>query len=166
MDYMKAIEAEKARRKSDGKEYASGGVFVFLNSEYQGWMNELRDPHKWVPGCIAVDESGRMWESIGGNDQDGAEIWYEIEPDYKAALEKRGGWRPGSGRKKMKPSFKKQKKAFSLSPESVRALADLQSILGLPSQSAVVEFIALKAVREYGKSAGAQKVVEHHLDLF
>lgn len=156
MDYMKAIESEKARRKSDGKDYASGGVFVFLNSECQGWMNELRDPHKWIPGCIAVDESGRMWESIGGNDQDGAETWQEIETI------KRGGCRPGSGRKPMKPALKKQKKAFSLSPESVLALEELQAILGLPSQSVVVEFLVLKAFREAFKRV----VTEHQREIF
>jgi hypothetical protein len=76
----------------------------------------------------------------------------------------RGGPRPGSGRKPMNPELKKQKKAFSLSPESVQALADLQESLGLGSQSAVVEFLVLKASREL---VGADRaLVERQLDLF
>jgi hypothetical protein len=69
----------------------------------------------------------------------------------------KGGFRPGAGRKKMKPGLKKQKKAFSLSPESVQALADLQESLGLGSQSAVVEFLALR---------GLKIIKEKQLDLF
>ena len=85
-------------------------------------------------------------------------IRYQIEDDIRNGLtddeirnkkyETRGGPRPGSGRKPMNPELKKQKKAFSLSPESVQALADLQKSLGLGSQSAVIEFLVLKASRE------------------
>jgi len=63
-------------------------------------------------------------------------------------IESRGGARPGAGRKKVKPGIKKQKKSFSLSPESVQALEDLQETLGLPSQSAVVEFLVLRGFRQ------------------
>ena len=69
----------------------------------------------------------------------------------------RGGARPGAGRKPMKPGLKKQKKAFSLSPEAVQALEALQESLGLSSQSAVVEFLALRGLRV---------VKEKQLDLF
>jgi len=79
-------------------------------------------------------------------------------------MENRGGVRPGSGRKPMNPGLKKHKKAFSLSPESVQALADLQSSLGLGSQSAVVEFLVLKASREL--VGDGRNVVERQLDLF
>lgn len=61
---------------------------------------------------------------------------------------KRGGTRPGAGRKKMKSALKKQTKSFTLSPESVQALQDLQKFLGLPSQTSVIEFLALRAHRE------------------
>ena len=63
-------------------------------------------------------------------------------------VDARGGVRPGAGRNPMKPSLKKQKKAFSLSPEAVQALVDLQDSLGLPSRSAVVEFLVLRKIRE------------------
>lgn len=63
-------------------------------------------------------------------------------------IENRGGRREGAGRKKVKLGIKKQRKSFSLSPESVQALEDLQETLGLGSQSAVVEFLALRGLRE------------------
>jgi hypothetical protein len=151
MDYLKAIETEKRKRK-----YSAGGVFVFFDGKFQGWMNELRDVHTWRPGCIAVDETGRMWEAVAGSYRSLSETWQEIE------REKRGGWRPGSGRKPMKPALKKQKKAFSLSSESVQALEDLQEYLGLPSQSAVVDFLVLRGLRELVP----QGVKERQRDLF
>lgn len=87
-----------------------------------------------------------------------AEARLEAEKQHQAHYgHLRGGARPGAGRKPMKPGLKKQKKAFSLSPESVQALADLQESLGLPSQSAVVEFLALRGLRI---------VKEKQLDLF
>lgn len=76
-------------------------------------------------------------------------------------IENRGGRREGAGRKKMKFGLKKQKKSFSLSPETIQALQDLQGSLGLPSQSVVVEFLALKAHREL-----SHVVKEQQLDLF
>lgn len=63
----------------------------------------------------------------------------------------RGGSRSGAGRKPMKPALKKQTKSFTLSPETVQALQDLQGALGLSSQSAVVEFLALRKIREVQK---------------
>jgi hypothetical protein len=60
----------------------------------------------------------------------------------------RGGVRPGAGRKRMKPDAKKNVKSFTLSVESQKALRDLQEDLGLSSQTAVVEFLILKAHRE------------------
>lgn len=77
-------------------------------------------------------------------------------------MENRGGVRSGAGRKKMKPGLKKQKKAFSLSPESMQALAGLQESLGLGSQSAVIEYLALRGHRELIP----QGVKEHQLGLF
>ena len=70
---------------------------------------------------------------------------------------RRGGKREGAGRKPMKPGLKKRTKSFTLSPETAQALKDLQGFLGLPSQSAVVEFLALRGLRV---------VKEKQLDLF
>ena len=94
-----------------------------------------------------------------------AEARLEAEKQHQAHYgHLRGGARPGAGRKPMKPGLKKQKKAFSLSPETVQALVDLQGSLGLPSQSAVVEFLALKAQREL--KCDNRTIVEHQEELF
>lgn len=89
--------------------------------------------------------------------ENGAETWQEVQSCCQ-----RGGSRPGAGRKPMTPGLKKQKKAFSLSPESVQALEELQVLLGLPSQSVVVEFLVLKAFRDASKRV----VTEHQREIF
>jgi hypothetical protein len=43
--------------------------------EVQGWVNQLRNPEHWQPGCIAVDERDRMWTTIAGSERDGALMW-------------------------------------------------------------------------------------------
>lgn len=67
-------EADLYRANCDLK----GGVVVVFEYEVSGWVNELRDPQHWEPGCVAVDESGNAWESVGGNPYDGAEEWKQI----------------------------------------------------------------------------------------
>lgn len=52
-----------------------GGVIVIFDGLAQGWVNELRNPETWRPGCIAVDETGHSWIAVGGNDQGGASKW-------------------------------------------------------------------------------------------
>jgi len=52
-----------------------GGVVVLLDCEVQSWVNQLRNPEHWQPGCIAVDEEGKSWTTIAGNQRDGALIW-------------------------------------------------------------------------------------------
>lgn len=52
-----------------------GGVVVIYDGQVSGWMNELRDPQHWCPGCIAVDQDGNQWQAVGGNDYDGANEW-------------------------------------------------------------------------------------------
>lgn len=76
----------------------------------------------------------------------------------------RGGKREGAGRKKMKPGLKKRTKSFTLSPETVEALKNLEVMLGLSSQSALVEFLALKAFREL--DGDNRNVVERQEELF
>lgn len=88
------------------------------------------------------------------------EIWAEYEEDEK----KRGGSRPGAGRKPMKPFLKKRKTSFSLSPETIEALKNIEVMLGLSSQSAVVEFLALKTFREL--DGDGRNVVERQMELF
>ncbi|MCF7964194.1 MAG: hypothetical protein K9L79_01505 [Methylobacter tundripaludum] len=55
-----------------------GGVIVVYQNEVQGWVNELRDPQHWTPGCIATDSVGNQWKAAGGNEQDGAAEWQPI----------------------------------------------------------------------------------------
>lgn len=66
-----------------------GGVIVVYQNEVQGWVNELRDPQHWQPGCIATDSEGNQWATHGGNDQDGAAEWRPLNaigetPDQSA----------------------------------------------------------------------------------
>jgi len=65
--------AENWRRKNG---YADkGGVVVVFDGVVQGWVNELRDPDHWRPGCIAVDARGVEFLAHGGSAQDGAQRW-------------------------------------------------------------------------------------------
>lgn len=60
------------------KEYGyvgRGGVIVVFEGKGQSWVNELRNPEHWQPGCVAVDESGNTWTAIGGDEQDGSATW-------------------------------------------------------------------------------------------
>ncbi len=57
-----------------------GGVIVIYINEVQGWVNELRDPQDWQPGCIAITEDGACYEATGGNSHNGAERWEPYNP--------------------------------------------------------------------------------------
>jgi hypothetical protein len=52
-----------------------GGVVVIFDGDVQSWVNSLRNPDHWQPGCVAVDEEGRTWTSIAGNERNGALMW-------------------------------------------------------------------------------------------
>lgn len=56
-----------------------GGVVILLRGQIQGWCNCLRDPESWIIGCKAIDENGREWITVGGNDYDGAERWVSVK---------------------------------------------------------------------------------------
>lgn len=55
-----------------------GGVVVVFNGTVSGWVNELRNPEEWRPGCIAVDSVGNQFKAVGGNEYDGSEHWKKI----------------------------------------------------------------------------------------
>jgi hypothetical protein len=55
-----------------------GGVVVVYDGEVSGWMNELRNPEHWAPGCIAVNFDGNQFKAVGGNDYDGSDHWENI----------------------------------------------------------------------------------------
>ncbi len=72
---------EIARQWREAKGYAGrGGVIVLYQGEVQSWVNELRNPEHWQPGCVAVDEQGHTWTTIAGNTADGALMWLPNDP--------------------------------------------------------------------------------------
>jgi hypothetical protein len=52
-----------------------GGIIVFFDGQVQGWVNELRNPEHWQTGCIAVNEAGDTWVTVGGDEPNGAKMW-------------------------------------------------------------------------------------------
>lgn len=52
---------ELARQWRDQHGYSGrGGVVVVYQGEVSGWVDRLRDPGSWQPGCVAVDEGGAL----------------------------------------------------------------------------------------------------------
>lgn len=51
------------------------GVIVISCGQVQGWVDRLRNPDHWQPGCIAVNEVGEVFIATGGNIDAGAECW-------------------------------------------------------------------------------------------
>ena len=47
---------------------------VVFDGRAASWMNELRDPQHWEPGCIGMDEAGNT-SATGGDPQNGATRW-------------------------------------------------------------------------------------------
>lgn len=66
------IKAEKHRKFWD----LQGGVVVIHNGKAGSWMSTLRNPERFRPGCVAVDEKGNEWTAAGGDDREGAKEWY------------------------------------------------------------------------------------------
>jgi hypothetical protein len=54
--------------------FGRGGVIVLFHGEVQSWVNRLRNPEHWRPGCFAVDEEGRAWTAIAGDERGGADV--------------------------------------------------------------------------------------------
>ncbi len=52
-----------------------GGVIVLFRGQVQGWVNQLRNPEHWQPGCVAIDETGQSWTAIAGTERNGALMW-------------------------------------------------------------------------------------------
>jgi hypothetical protein len=76
---MSAQGAARQWREKNGY-VGRGGVVVLFNGEVQGWVNELRNPDHWRPGCIAIDELGRSWTTIAGTERHGALMWLPNDP--------------------------------------------------------------------------------------
>ena len=69
-------------RKNNGYADKDGVIIVFKN-KVQGWVNALRDPQHWQPGCLAIDNSGNQWIAVGGNDYDGAAEWQPVDATFQ-----------------------------------------------------------------------------------
>ncbi len=70
------VQAEaKYYRMNNGERdtYLQHGLVVLKQTgRVSGWMNELRNPQGWEPGCYAVDINGSVWRTNGGNSHNGA----------------------------------------------------------------------------------------------
>jgi hypothetical protein len=55
-----------------------GGLVVVFKGEVCGWVNELRDPHHWEPGVVAIDEDCNQFQAFGGDPQNGATSWQPV----------------------------------------------------------------------------------------
>lgn len=75
MNLSKIFQIVNKHRKVENE---TTGVVVIFDSAVCGWMNELRDPQKWEPGCIAVDIDSRAYIARGGNAYDGASTWVAL----------------------------------------------------------------------------------------
>ncbi len=64
-------------RATNGYADKAGVVIIFYDN-VQGWVNELRDPEHWQPGCIAIDICGNKWIANGGNNSEGAKSWQPV----------------------------------------------------------------------------------------
>lgn len=76
---MTLIEIARSWREQNGY-VGRGGVIVLFDGKVQSWVNELRNPEHWQPGCVAIDEQDRSWTTIAGNQRDGALMWLPNEP--------------------------------------------------------------------------------------
>ena len=76
-DHTNCIRLAQAWR-DDRPQLAGTGFVVVCNDQSCGWINVIRNPECWAPGCIAVGTNGDLWQAMGGNDYDGAARWERI----------------------------------------------------------------------------------------
>jgi len=76
---MTVVEISRSWRVEHGYS-GRGGVVVVFQGKAQSWVDTLRNPEHWQPDCVAVDEQGRSWTTIGGGERDGALMWLPNEP--------------------------------------------------------------------------------------
>lgn len=56
------------------------GAVVVYEGEIAGWMDSVRDPNHWCPGCLAFGSNGGIWRAVGGDDYNGARGWDVVRP--------------------------------------------------------------------------------------
>lgn len=81
MDDFAHIKTIAAQWRQDNGYVDKGGVIIIYRDQVQGWVNELRDPSSWRPGCIAVDSDDNQWLAVGGNEYDGAAEWQAVDTE-------------------------------------------------------------------------------------
>lgn len=74
------LQEQAAKWRAVNGYTGKSGVVVIHQGKVQGWVNELRNPEGWVSGCIAVDEQGRTWTAIAGDENNGALLWLPSHP--------------------------------------------------------------------------------------
>ena len=79
MATLTAKELKRVAAYRKPRDYTGKGIVIVYMGEVGGWMNELRDPQKWCPGCVAIDTEGNQWRATGGDDYNGAKIWEQIK---------------------------------------------------------------------------------------
>jgi hypothetical protein len=79
---MKSLhkKAQEWRNKWKNK-IGEGGVVVFFEGKVESWIDELRNPESYAPGCIAVDGEGNQWKATGGDSYNGANEWVPIKAE-------------------------------------------------------------------------------------
>ena len=76
---MASIDVARQWREENGY-VGRGGVVVVFEGAVQSWVNALRNPEHWQPGCVAVNEDGKSWTAIAGNQDNGALMWLPDDP--------------------------------------------------------------------------------------
>lgn len=79
LERLRRVETAQQWRTENGYT-GRGGIVVLHDGNPCGWVAELCDPETWEPGCIAVNEDGRTWQSIAGDADDGALMWLPLDP--------------------------------------------------------------------------------------
>lgn len=59
-------------------ETGTGGVVIVYEGQVQGFTNTLRHPSAWPQGTWAVEENGRCFIAVGGDDTEYGEEWREV----------------------------------------------------------------------------------------
>lgn len=83
MDNALIERATEYRLTLSAPQQEKGVVVMNQSGEACGWVNELRNPEHWEPGCIAIDLDGNCWLATGGDSYNGAEQWIPKSPNVR-----------------------------------------------------------------------------------
>lgn len=54
------------------------GVVVIYNEAVTDFIDTIRNPEQFKPGCIGVLRNDALYETVGGNDYEGATRWQRV----------------------------------------------------------------------------------------